>query len=61
MKSSQLIRFLQQDGWYKVAQRGSHIKMKHPIKKGVLIVPNHGSKEVAKGTEENILKSAGLK
>ncbi len=61
MKSSQLIRILQQDGWFKVSQRGSHIKMKHPIKRGVVWVPNHGSKEVATGTEHNILKSAGLK
>ncbi len=61
MKSSQLIRILQQDGWFKVSQRGSHIKMKHTTKKGLVYVPNHGSKEVATGTALNILKSAGLK
>jgi len=61
MKSSQLIRILQQDVWFRVSQRGSHIKMKHATKKGVLYVPNHGSKEVATGTAVHILKSAGLK
>jgi predicted RNA binding protein YcfA (HicA-like mRNA interferase family) len=61
MKSSQLIRVLRQDGWYKVSQRGSHIKMKHATKKGVVYVPDHGSKEVASGTAIHILKSAGLK
>ncbi len=61
MKSSQLIRMLQQDGWFKVSQRGSHIKMKHLTKKGVVFVPHHGSKEVATGTANYILKTAGLK
>lgn len=61
MKSSQLIRMLQRDGWIKMSQNGSHIKMKHPTKIGVIFVPNHGSKEVATGTAINILKTAGLK
>ena len=61
MKSSQLIRMLLQDGWFKVSQRGSHIKMKHPTKRGFVLVADHGSKEVATGTAQNILKSAGLK
>ena len=34
--------------------------MKHPVKKGVVIVPNHGSKEIATGTAFQILKAAGL-
>lgn len=61
MKCSTLIRMLKRDGWYEVSQRGSHIKMKHPVKKGIIYVPNHGSKEMATGTEHSILKSAGLK
>lgn len=61
MKSSQLIRLLQKDGWFMVSQRGSHIKMKHATKIGVLHVPNHGSKEVATGTALHILKIAELK
>ncbi len=61
MKSSELLRILTKDGWYKVSQKGSHIKMMHPLKKGVLFVPYHGSKEIAKGTELHLLKSAGLK
>ena len=60
MKSSELLRILYQDGWYKVSQKGSHVKMKHQLKPGVIFVPNHGSKEVAKGLEIYILKHAGL-
>lgn len=61
MKSSELLRILYQDGWYKVSQKGSHVKMKHQLKKGLLFVPNHGSKEMATGTAIHILKQAGLK
>jgi mRNA interferase HicA len=61
MKCSELIRILKRDGWYEVSQKGSHVKMKHPTKDGVVYVPDHGSKEVATGTANNILKTAGLK
>jgi mRNA interferase HicA len=60
MKCNELIRKLESDRWYKVFQKGSHCKYKHPEKAGILIVPNHGSKELKKGTYESILKRAGL-
>jgi mRNA interferase HicA len=60
MKSSELLRILRRDGWYDKRQKGSHIIMQHPTKEGILIVPNHGSAEVAKGLEKDILKKAGL-
>jgi predicted RNA binding protein YcfA (HicA-like mRNA interferase family) len=60
MKSSELLRLLQKDGWYAVSQKGSHIKMKHPFKRGILIVPNHGSSEVGKGLEIKLKKDAGI-
>lgn len=61
MKSSQLVRMLKKDGWYKVDQTGSHMKMRHPTKQNQLAVPFHGSKEVGKGLANKILKDAGLK
>ena len=61
MKSSQLYRLLLKDGCYATTQRGSHIKLKHNIKKGVIIFPNHGSHEVGKGLERKILKDAEIK
>jgi len=60
MKCSQLIRILTRDGWYSESQKGSHLKMKHPTKKGILIVPDHGSQEIGKGLESKILKAAGI-
>ncbi len=60
MKCTQFIRILKKDGWFAVSQNGSHIKMKHSTKKGMLIVPNHGSSELGKGLELRLRKLAGL-
>ena len=60
MKCSQLLRILKRDGWYAISQKGSHVKLKHDIKKGIIIFPNHGSQEMGKGLEKKILKDAGL-
>jgi len=49
------------DGWEEIRQKGSHIIMRHPIKNGQLVVPDHGSKEVGTGLANKILKEAGLK
>ena len=56
MKCSQLYRILTKDGWYPVSQKGSHVKMRHDSKKGVIIFPNHGSQEMGKGLEKKILE-----
>jgi len=61
MKNSELYRILKQDGWYEVSQRGSHVKMKHPTKSGIIIFPKHGNNEVGKGLEQSLLKHAGIK
>jgi predicted RNA binding protein YcfA (HicA-like mRNA interferase family) len=49
------------DGWYIVSQSGSHIKLRHEGKPGIIIFPNHGSKEIGKGLEKKILKEAEIK
>jgi predicted RNA binding protein YcfA (HicA-like mRNA interferase family) len=61
VKSSELVRILQTDGWFVVRQAGSHMIMKHPIKKGKIICPFHSSQEVGKGLVYKILNDAGLK
>jgi len=61
MKCSELLRILKGDGWYSKSQKGSHMKMIHPEKTNILIVPNHGSHEIGKGLEKKILKEAGIK
>ena len=56
-----MFRILQQDGWYPVSQKGSHVKLRHDTKSGIIIFPNHGSQEVGKGLEKKILKDANIK
>jgi len=61
MKCSELLRILLKDGWMVVSTKGSHLKMKHQTKPGIIIFPDHGSKEMGKGMEKRIRKDAGLK
>jgi len=61
VKCSELLRLLKKDGWYVVSQKGSHLKMKHDEKSGIIIFPNHGSSEVGNGLEKKIIKQAGIK
>ena len=34
IKVEDILKALKKDGWYLVAQSGSHRQLKHPIKKG---------------------------
>lgn len=61
MTAKQVIKKLEKDGWFKVNQEGSHIKFKHPDKKGIVVVPNHGNKDIPIGTLKNIEKLAQMK
>lgn len=60
MKSNELKRLLEKDGWKIKRQSGSHAVYIHVNKKGILVVPLHGAKEVGKGLATKILKQAGL-
>lgn len=60
MKVNEVIRILKQDGWYLHRHGANHDVYKHPTKGNSLIIPRHGAKELKKGTEKSILKSAGL-
>ena len=61
MKVAEILRLLQQDGWALVAQRGSHRQFKHSSKPGRVTVPCKPSDDLAPGTQNSILKQAGLK
>jgi len=61
MKVSDVLRLLQEDGWWLVAARGSHRQFKHPTKPGRVTVPGKPSDDLAPGTFNSVLKQAGLK
>jgi predicted RNA binding protein YcfA (HicA-like mRNA interferase family) len=60
MKISEVIRLLEQDGWYFVRQRGSHRQYRHPTKPGRVTVAGKPSDEVAAGTLGSIFRQAGI-
>ena len=60
MDSRRIIKELRKDGWYEVAQVGSHKQFKHPSKKGRVTVP-HPKRDLPVGTLRSIEKQAGIK
>jgi predicted RNA binding protein YcfA (HicA-like mRNA interferase family) len=61
MKVSEILRMLQEDGWFLVATRGSHRQFKHSSKPGRVTVPGKPADDLAPGTLNSILKQSGLK
>ena len=61
MKVSEVLRLLEEDGWFQVTTRGSHRQFKHSQKSGRVTVPGKPSNDLAPGTLNSILKQAGLK
>jgi len=61
LKIRDIIKLIEQDGWYMVRQKGSHKQYKHPYKSGLVTVACHSlSDDIAKGTLSSILKQAQL-
>jgi mRNA interferase HicA len=60
-KANELLKILTKDGWYLYRNGSNHDLYRHHNKPGQLTVPRHGSKEMATGTYNSILKAAGLK
>ncbi|TMH87918.1 MAG: type II toxin-antitoxin system HicA family toxin [Betaproteobacteria bacterium] len=61
MKVREILRMLNDEGWFLVATRGSHRQFKHPTKPGRVTVPGKPNDDLAAGTLNSILKQAGLK
>jgi predicted RNA binding protein YcfA (HicA-like mRNA interferase family) len=59
MTVREVLRLLRNDGWFAVEQHGSHIQLKHSVKKGRITVPNHKG-DLKKSTLHSILKQADL-
>jgi predicted RNA binding protein YcfA (HicA-like mRNA interferase family) len=60
MTAKELLKLLHKDGWYDVETQGSHIQLKHSIKKEKVTVPSHKG-DMPIGTVNSVLKQAGLK
>ncbi len=61
MKVREVIKMIEDDGWYLVVVKGSHRQYKHPTKTGRVTIAGHPSHDLAPGTLNSILKQAQLK
>ena len=61
MKVRDVIKLLEDDGWFLDRTRGSHRQYKHPSKPGVVTVPGKPSDDFKVGTLQSVLRQAGLK
>ncbi len=57
--SREIIKIIQDDGWYHINTVGDHYHFKHPTKKGKVTV-THPVKDVPIKTVKSILKQAGI-
>jgi len=60
MKVRDVIKLIQDDGWYLVATKGSHRQYKHPTKTGRVTIAGHPRDDLAPGTLNSVLKQAQL-
>jgi predicted RNA binding protein YcfA (HicA-like mRNA interferase family) len=60
MKVRDVIRFIEEDSWVMVAQKGSHRQFKHASKSGKVTVPGKMSDDLPIGTLNSILGQAEL-
>ena len=58
VKSADVIKQLEADGWVQQRVAGSHHQFRHPVKPGLVTVP-HPRKDVPTGTLRSIYRQAG--
>lgn len=61
MKVRDVIKLIEQDGWYLIKTKGSHRQYKHPHKSGKVTVPGKLSDELPPGTLNSIFKQSQIK
>jgi predicted RNA binding protein YcfA (HicA-like mRNA interferase family) len=61
VKVRDVLKLLEDDGWYLVRTRGSHRQYKHPTKAGLVTLAGKTGDDLAPGTLNSIFKQAGLK
>jgi len=60
MKVRDVIKMIEEDGWYLVATSGSHRQYKHPTKPGRVTIAGHLNDDLAPATLNSVLKQAQL-
>ena len=60
VKVRDIIKRIETDGWYMVAQKGSHRQYKHDVKPGRVTIAGKPSQTLHPKTLNSILAQAGL-
>ncbi len=58
LSGKEIVKTFEKNGYYRVSQRGSHIKIRNDTRQITLIIPDH--KEVDRWTLRGIIRDAGL-
>ncbi len=61
MKVKDIIKLIEERGWYLVSQKGSHRQFKHESIPGRVTIAGKLSDEMPKGTANSVFKQAGIK
>ena len=61
LKVREILKLIEADGWFLDRTRGSHRQFKHATKRGLVTVAGKPGDDIAPGTQNSILKQAGLK
>ena len=61
MKVREILKLIEADGWYLDRTRVSHRQFKHATKRGLVTVAGKPGDDIAPGSQNSILKQAGLK
>ena len=60
MKVRDVIKLIEEDGWYLVTTKGSHQQYKHPTKPGRVTIAGHPNDDLAPGTLNSVFKQAQI-
>jgi predicted RNA binding protein YcfA (HicA-like mRNA interferase family) len=61
MKIRDVMKAIEEDGWFQVYQKGGHQQYKHPEKEGRVTIAGHPGDDLAPGTLNSVFKQAGIK
>ena len=61
MKTKEIVKLIEKDGWYDVRQNENHRQYKQDTKEGLVTIPIHRlSHDLIPGLEKSILKQAQI-
>jgi predicted RNA binding protein YcfA (HicA-like mRNA interferase family) len=60
MKIRDVIKLIEEDGWYKFSQKGSYRQYKHLLKRGRVTIAGHPDDDLGPDTLASVFKQAQL-